>query len=159
VSEWATLHLAAPVAHIWFLRGTPSAIGLLLGMTVKNLERITYFASYVVKSVDTEKRDQMIADLKLKQLQLKKLSKCATKKWLKKKMLTSKPWQLARNKELDEANKTIQFRKSQLDSLVKYALMSETDYRALTDDMKEIVKLAWVARPSKICSMKLMLKN
>lgn len=40
--------LAAPVAHIWFLRGTPSAIGLLLGMTVKNLERIAYFASYVV---------------------------------------------------------------------------------------------------------------
>ncbi len=33
------IQLAVPVAHIWFLRGTPSAIGLLLGMTVKNLER------------------------------------------------------------------------------------------------------------------------
>jgi DNA-directed RNA polymerase subunit beta' len=40
--------LASPVAHIWFLRGTPSAIGLVLNMTVKNLERITYFASYVI---------------------------------------------------------------------------------------------------------------
>src|SRR3954469_14668080 len=56
------INLAVPVAHIWFLRGTPSAIGLLLGMTVKNLERIAYFASYVVKSVDTAKRDQMLAD-------------------------------------------------------------------------------------------------
>src|SRR5215467_1409713 len=54
--------LAAPVAHIWFLRGTPSAIGLLLGMTVKNLERVAYFASYVVKTVDTEKRDKIRAD-------------------------------------------------------------------------------------------------
>src|SRR5580765_8613298 len=56
------IQLAVPVAHIWFLRGTPSAIGLLLGMTVKSLERVAYFASYVVKSVDTEKRDQMLAD-------------------------------------------------------------------------------------------------
>src|SRR5437868_3430561 len=56
------INLATPVAHIWFLRGTPSAIGLLLGMTVKNLERIAYFASYIIKSVDADKRDQMIAD-------------------------------------------------------------------------------------------------
>src|ERR1700692_845477 len=54
--------LAVPVAHIWFLRGTPSAMGLLLGMTVKNLERISYFASYIIKKVDVAKRDQMIAD-------------------------------------------------------------------------------------------------
>jgi len=54
--------LASPVAHIWFLRGTPSAMGLLLGMTVKTLERVAYFASYVIKSVNAEKRDQMLAD-------------------------------------------------------------------------------------------------
>src|SRR3954467_8034323 len=56
------INLASPVAHIWFLRGTPSAIGLLLGMTVKNLERVAYFASYIIKKVDTEKRDKMLAD-------------------------------------------------------------------------------------------------
>src|ERR1700759_1411437 len=56
------IQLAVPVAPIWFLRGTPSAIGLLLGMTVKNLERVAYFASYIVKKVNTEKRDQILAD-------------------------------------------------------------------------------------------------
>jgi DNA-directed RNA polymerase subunit beta' len=56
------INLAAPVAHIWFLRGTPSPIGLLLGITVKNLERIVYFASYVFTSVDIEKRDQFRQD-------------------------------------------------------------------------------------------------
>src|SRR5471032_604794 len=56
------ISLAAPVAHIWFLRGTPSAIGLLIGMTVKNLERIAYFASYVIKSLDTEKLEKFAAD-------------------------------------------------------------------------------------------------
>src|SRR6476469_5526134 len=56
------IQLATPVAHIWFLRGTPSAVGLLLGMTVKNLERIAYFASYVIILVDTAKRDKLLAD-------------------------------------------------------------------------------------------------
>src|SRR3954471_18884543 len=54
--------LASPVAHIWFLRGTPSAIGLVLGMTVKSLERVAYFASYIVKNVNAEARDQIRAD-------------------------------------------------------------------------------------------------
>src|SRR5574338_1453819 len=56
------IQLATPVAHIWFLRGTPSAIGLLLGMTVKNLERVAYFASYVIKSVDEDKLKKIVAD-------------------------------------------------------------------------------------------------
>src|SRR5665647_2404031 len=56
------IQLAVPVAHIWFLRGTPSAVGLLLGLTVKNLERVAYFASYVVITVDAVARDKMLAD-------------------------------------------------------------------------------------------------
>ena len=40
--------LAAPVAHIWFLKSLPSRIGLLLDMTLKELERILYFESYIV---------------------------------------------------------------------------------------------------------------
>src|SRR6478609_4352833 len=57
------IQLAAPVAHIWFMRGTPSAMSLLLGITVRNLERVAYFASYIILSVDTDKRDKMLADL------------------------------------------------------------------------------------------------
>ena len=42
------IELASPVAHIWFLKSVPSRIGLLLDMTLKELERILYFESYVV---------------------------------------------------------------------------------------------------------------
>src|SRR6266851_3071618 len=56
------ISLAVPVAHIWFLRGTPSAMGLLLGMTVKNLERVAYFAAYVIKTVDGAKKAKLLAD-------------------------------------------------------------------------------------------------
>ena len=42
------IELAAPVAHIWFLKSLPSRIGMLLDMTLKDLERILYFENYVV---------------------------------------------------------------------------------------------------------------
>ncbi|MDP2355192.1 MAG: DNA-directed RNA polymerase subunit beta', partial [Beijerinckiaceae bacterium] len=42
------ISLAAPVAHIWFLKSLPSRIGLLMDMTLKELERILYFESYIV---------------------------------------------------------------------------------------------------------------
>ncbi|HLB03149.1 MAG TPA: DNA-directed RNA polymerase subunit beta', partial [Nitrospiria bacterium] len=42
------IELASPVAHIWFLKGVPSRIGILLDMTLKQLEKILYFENYVV---------------------------------------------------------------------------------------------------------------
>ncbi|QQS26612.1 DNA-directed RNA polymerase subunit beta' [bacterium] len=57
------IHLAVPVSHIWFLRGTPSSIGTLLNMSVRDLERVTYFANFIVQSVDDEAREKALADL------------------------------------------------------------------------------------------------
>ncbi len=42
------IELASPVAHIWFLKGVPSRIGTLLDMTMRNLEKVLYFESYIV---------------------------------------------------------------------------------------------------------------
>ncbi|MBI5632469.1 MAG: DNA-directed RNA polymerase subunit beta' [Nitrospirae bacterium] len=42
------IELASPVAHIWFLKGVPSRIGILLDMTMRNLEKVLYFESYIV---------------------------------------------------------------------------------------------------------------
>ena len=55
--------LAAPVAHIWFSKGTPSRLGLLLDLSPRNLERILYFAQYVVTSVDADARQSAIEQL------------------------------------------------------------------------------------------------
>ncbi len=48
------IELAAPVAHIWFLKSLPSKIGAILDMTLKQLERVLYFESYAVVKSDTE---------------------------------------------------------------------------------------------------------
>ncbi len=52
--------LATPVSHIWFLRGVPSKIGLVLGLSVQDLEKVIYFASFIVTSVDEEKKKNLL---------------------------------------------------------------------------------------------------
>ena len=56
------INLAAPVAHIWFAKGTPSWMAMLLDMTPRNLERILYYAQYVVIEVDEERKDTLLDD-------------------------------------------------------------------------------------------------
>ncbi len=62
--------LATPVSHIWFLRGVPSKIGLVLGLSVQELEKVIYFASFIITKVDEEKKknllDQVTAEYKSK---------------------------------------------------------------------------------------------
>ncbi|MCC6315265.1 MAG: DNA-directed RNA polymerase subunit beta' [Thermomicrobiales bacterium] len=57
------IELAAPVAHIWYVKGTPSRLGLLLDISPRNLERVLYFASYLVTEVDEEARTAAIAEV------------------------------------------------------------------------------------------------
>jgi len=52
------IELASPVSHIWYFKGTPSRIGLLLDLSPRNLERILYFALYVVTHIDEQARQQ-----------------------------------------------------------------------------------------------------
>ena len=54
------IELAAPITHIWFLKGTPSRIGQVLDITPRDLEKIVYFASFIVTDLDEEARDQAL---------------------------------------------------------------------------------------------------
>src|SRR6056297_539065 len=57
------IELAAPVTHIWYLKGVPSRLGYLLDMSPKDLEKVIYFASYMITSVDDEKRTKDLPEL------------------------------------------------------------------------------------------------
>jgi len=57
------IDLATPVAHIWFLRGIPSRIALLLGLSAAEVEKVVYFAGYIVTSVDEGERTRLLRDL------------------------------------------------------------------------------------------------
>ena len=52
------IKLAVPVTHIWYLRSTPSRIGLLLNLPIKTIEQVVYFAAYIVTEVDEAAREE-----------------------------------------------------------------------------------------------------
>jgi len=69
------IDLCVPVSHIWFLRGVPSRIAMILGITASSIEKVIYFAGYIVTSVSEKDRSRILAELdsefktKLKSLQ------------------------------------------------------------------------------------------
>ena len=69
------IQLIVPVSHIWFLRGVPSKIGLVLGISLQALEKVIYFSSYVITEVDESAKQkalgQLDAEYKSKQKEIK----------------------------------------------------------------------------------------
>src|SRR6266700_1276401 len=59
------IKLASPVSHVWYFKGIPSRMGLLLDMSPRNLEKILYFANYIVTDVHEEVRLDMLAALNM----------------------------------------------------------------------------------------------
>src|SRR2546423_1675653 len=59
------IKLASPVSHVWYFKGIPSRMGLLLDMSPRNLEKILYFANYIVTDVYEEARKDMLAVLNM----------------------------------------------------------------------------------------------
>ena len=57
------IELASPVAHLWYVRGVPSRIGLLLDLSPRQLERVLYFAQYIVNKVDEDARKRAMQRL------------------------------------------------------------------------------------------------
>ena len=70
------IDLATPVAHIWFLRGIPSRIALMLGLSAAEVEKVVYFAGYIVTSVNEDERARLLKDLEQEfQMKTKALAK------------------------------------------------------------------------------------
>jgi DNA-directed RNA polymerase subunit beta' len=135
------ISLATPVAHIWFLRGTPSAMGLLLGMTVKNLERVAYFASYIIKSVDTDARDKIKADRQAEYTAAEAAINARYEDESKKDGADIRALAEARTKELEELSKEFEIFNNQIDSLEKFRLLSEADYRGLPEELQALISV------------------
>ena len=57
------IELAAPVTHIWYFKGVPSRLGYFLDMSPKELEKVIYFAAYLVVSIDSKKRTKDLSEL------------------------------------------------------------------------------------------------
>jgi DNA-directed RNA polymerase subunit beta' len=85
------IDLAVPVSHIWFLRGIPSKIGLILDLSIQRLEKVIYFANFIVTDVNEELRKEEVENLKKEFISKKKAIVA---------QMNQKLSQLAENKEV-----------------------------------------------------------
>ncbi|MFA5652408.1 MAG: DNA-directed RNA polymerase subunit beta', partial [Candidatus Paceibacterota bacterium] len=57
------IELSSPVSHIWFLRGTPSRLGAVMGMSVADLEKVIYFAGYIVTKTFEDEKNRVLKEI------------------------------------------------------------------------------------------------
>ncbi|TSC63172.1 MAG: DNA-directed RNA polymerase subunit beta', partial [Parcubacteria group bacterium Gr01-1014_106] len=149
------IELASPVSHIWFLRGVPSKIGLLLDLNVQQLEKVVYFASYIITDVnrpaleestsrlDTElhQKEERVAQIfqeatdRLRQESAEKLK--AAKESEREKLeralrdnLTAR--EKEKDKELTALSQAVSKARSELTLLQPLQIISEVEYRSLS---------------------------
>ena len=106
------IRLATPVAHIWFLRGVPSKVALILDVSLLEVERVIYFASYIVSKVNEE----------LKAEAMKKIENEFRSK-IKNAKDEEEALRLKEYKDLEKNN---------LRNIRKYQILSELDFRDLS---------------------------
>lgn len=149
------LTMSAPVVHSWFFRGAPSKLGLLLDISPRNLDAVIYFASYIVISLDPEKKK---ADLeKLKELQAKEIASAvkvldgliaASKKESDAEIKTFK-------KTKDKANLDLKVEEMELASRHKIALLRDThnvEVAKIEEKFKKLEKLMSAVKPLNLLS-------
>ncbi|MFC1615041.1 DNA-directed RNA polymerase subunit beta' [Patescibacteria group bacterium] len=102
------IELSSPVAHIWFLRGIPSRLALFLNVSAADLEKVIYFAGYIITSVNEEEKAQLMKsadnEFKIKVKQLKD------------------------EKSKDAMKELLQSTKKEIQSIVEGVVLDETQY-------------------------------
>jgi len=58
------IELAAPVSHIWFLRGVPSKIGIVLDLSIQQLEKVVYFANFIITNVNEDLKKEVLVQIR-----------------------------------------------------------------------------------------------
>ena len=133
--------LAAPVAHIWFMRGVPSALSLLLDITVKNIEKVVYFATYLIVDVKVEEVQKTLNELETQTAAAREAINLRYEKELKAKDANKKALEEERLKELEELEADYAARKSALESFRKGNVITEVDYRNLPEEYEDLIEV------------------
>jgi DNA-directed RNA polymerase subunit beta' len=135
----AHISLSTPVSHIWFLRGVPSKMGLLLDINVGQMEKVIYFASYIVTEVDEAAKQELIERLSRerdsKRAAVKqgyKQLRSAIPKDEKNREAKKKKLQEEEKQELEKLDEATDRAEEQVKGLVPYTIISEVEYRDLS---------------------------
>ncbi|MBP5512637.1 DNA-directed RNA polymerase subunit beta' [Candidatus Saccharibacteria bacterium] len=133
--------LAAPVAHIWFMRGIPSALSLLLDITVKNIEKVVYFATYLMTDVKTDEIQKTLETLESQTKAARDAIEIRYKNAAEAEGADVKSLADERNKELEELESDYQSRKGMLESFKKGGVITEVEYRNLPEEYEDLIEV------------------
>ena len=129
------IKLATPVSHIWFLRGVPSRMGTILDVPMQHLERLIYFAAYIVTSVNETSKKKILEEIekeykvKAKTQSSPKQSKLATGQAKSKiKLAEVRPRQVKKNKGLAELKAARDRAREEVLSIKPLRILSEIEY-------------------------------
>ncbi len=131
--------LAAPVAHIWFMRGVPSALSLLLDITVKNIEKVVYFATYLMTEVKEDEIKKTLESLESQTMAARDAIKLRYEKDMKAEGANVKALEEAESVELTELESDYAAKKSALESFKKGGVITEVEYRNLPEGYEDLI--------------------
>jgi len=114
------IKLACPVSHIWFLRGVPSKMGMVLNVSLPKLEKVIYFGAYIITKVDEEAKKRALGEIE-KEYKIKLKEQKAKAKNKKELQSLASQLQSARDKA-----------KAQLQELKPLKILSEVEYYSLS---------------------------
>ena len=140
------IELAAPVSHIWFLRGVPSKVGTTLDMSVQALEKVIYFASFIVTDVDEELRQNTIEQLTVEykgkrkaieseyEREVERANVRASEQGMNKKDAENELEKVHQSKmhKLEELDEEFKMAEKDLKDLRPLKVLSETEYHELS---------------------------
>ena len=135
------ISLAAPVTHIWFMRGTPSALSILLDLTVKNIEKIVYFATYLITDAKDEEIEKVLSDLTAQTDAARQAIKIRYEKESEVEGANVRALAEAQTKELEDLESDYIHRKNLLEGFHKGAVISEIDYRNLPEEYEDLIEV------------------
>ena len=137
------IKLAAPVAHIWFSKGTPSRLGLILDLSPRNLERVLYFAQYIITEVNEDARKRALESLtSYRDMELRRLEEESDDEPVEQvaeKGESAEPV-LSASERKTKLEKEVDAKIVELESITIKDLLTEARYRELRDRFGEVFK-------------------
>ena len=134
------IDLAVPVSHIWFLRSTPSRIGLLLNLPVKTLEQVVYFAAYIITQIDEEAKEKALGQL---DEEFKQYKAEIIREYEERKKAGAEDKKIVENEQAMKVEELVmqhEQAKEDLTNLARGNVLSEIDYRDLSMKFGHVFK-------------------
>ena len=128
------IKLATPVSHIWFLKGVPSRIGIVLDLPLQKVEEVVYFISYIITNVNEDLKEKILEEIEDEY----KTRIKASKNEIERSLTDEKAIEKALKEKVEELKDAYKKAKDELGTLKIFKVLSENEYHRLAMKYGEV---------------------